>query len=105
MGGIRGAVAVIKWAYFTAAAVHGYHVTPTDKTRRAWTVTGALVPGLVDAYKIAQRPLFFVAPLKRGAWRWEIHALTRHADGQFTAQLGPLSVEDTNGITRSTTRH
>lgn len=105
MRGVRGVVAAIKWAYFTAAAVNGYHVAPVDKTGRAWRASGALVPGLVDAYKIAQRPLWFVAPLKRGAWRWEIHTLTRHDDGSFTATLGPLSLEDTNGITRTATRH
>jgi hypothetical protein len=97
---IRGRVAAVKWAYYTAAAVEGYTVTH-DKTA-GWSVVGSLVPGAVDAYKLAQRPLFFVAPFKRGAWRWEIRTLTRRDVGQFAATLGPVSTEGTNGITRPT---
>jgi hypothetical protein len=97
---IRGRVAALKWAYFTAAAVDGYTVT---RARAGdWTVTGTLVPSAVDAYKLAQRPLFFVAPFKRGAWRWEIQTLTRRDGGGFAARLGPVSIEGTNGITRPT---
>ncbi len=96
---IRGRVASVKWAYFTAAAVDGYTVTRTGAT---WTVSGTFVPGAVDAFKLAQRPLFFVAPFKRGAWRWEIHRLTRRDTGTFVAGLGPLTLEGTDGITRPT---
>lgn len=96
---IRGRVAAVKWAYYTAAAVEGYTVTH-DKVA-GWTVAGALVPGAVDAFKLAQRPLYFVAPFKRGAWRWEIRTFTRGADGgRFVASLGPVSVEGEHGITR-----
>jgi hypothetical protein len=94
---IRGRVASVKWAYFTAAAVEGYTVTHDAAT--GWAVAGSLVPGLVDAYKLAQRPLFFVAPFKRGAWRWEIHTITRRDGGRFVAALGPMSVEGEHGIT------
>lgn len=97
---IRGKVAALKWAYYTAAAVEGYTVTRDPKGQ--WTAAGTLVPGAVDAYKLAQRPLFFVAPFKRGAWRWEVHTLTRRDGGGFVAQLGPVSTEGTNGITRPT---
>jgi len=83
---IRGRVAAVKWAYYTAAAVEGYTVTH-DKIA-GWTVAGALVPGAVDAFKLAQRPLFFVAPFKRGAWRWEIRTFTR---GPTAGDLRPRS--------------
>ena len=97
---IRGRVAAVKWAYFTAAAVEGYTVTHAPAV--GWSVAGTLVPGAVDAYKLAQRPLFFVAPFKRGAWRWEIQTLTRRDGGRFVAQLGPVSIEGEHGITRPT---
>lgn len=97
---IRGRVAAVKWAYYTAAAVEGYTVTH-DPTA-GWSVVGTMLPGAVDAYKLAQRPLYFVAPFKRGAWRWEIQTLTRRDGGGFAARLGPVSTEETNGITRPT---
>jgi hypothetical protein len=98
---IRGHVALLKWAYYNAAAVEGY--TITRDARKVWTATGALVPGAVDAFKLAQRPLFFVAPFKGGAWRWEVEALTLEG-GHFTARLGPRVTEGQHGIiTRSST--
>jgi len=108
---ITGRVAALKWAYFNAAAVDGYTVTraappaPANGPRPAgdWTVRGALVPGQVDAFKLAQRPLFFVAPFKGGAWRWEVRTLEMRPDGRFSATLGPMTVES-NGITRPTAR-
>ena len=99
--GIRGKVAAIKWAYYNAAAVNGYAVTRADD--RSWSVTGAFVPGLVDAFKMAQRPLYFVAPFKGGAWRWEIARLTMLDGGRFVASLGPLTTERvSNGLARPT---
>ena len=103
-GGIRGIVAAVKWAYFNAAAVNGYTVT-RDPVTKAWTVTGAFVPGLVDAYKIAQRPIFFVAPFHHGAWRWEIQQLDILDGGRFVARLGALSMDEVNGLTRPTSRY
>jgi hypothetical protein len=102
MRGITGRVAAIKWGYFDAASVEGYSVR---QDRGGWSVSGALVPGRVDAFKLAQRPLFFVATFKGGAWRWPIHQLTTTPDGRFTAELGPVATEGPNGLTRSTTRH
>lgn len=95
---IRGKVAAVKWAYYTAAAIEGYTVT---HEAGAWSVSGTLVPGAVDAYKMAQRPLFFVAPFKGGAWRWEIKRVDRR-EGQFVATLAPPVIEGTYGITRPT---
>ena len=95
MQGIRGTVAAVKWAYYTAAAVNGYYVT-RDPDTGAWSVSGSVV--LTDPYKLAQRPLFFVAPHKGGAWRWEIHELTV-IDNRLSARLGPLTTEGANGLT------
>lgn len=102
--GIRGTVASVKWSYFTAAAINGYAVSQ-DRATKAWSASGTFVPGLVDAFKLAQRPLFLVAPLKRGAWRWEIKTLTRLDAGRFTAELGPVSIEGPSGITHPTARN
>lgn len=96
MRSITGRVAALKWAYYTAAAVEGYAVTRDD--RKVWTATGALVPGAVDAFKLAQRPLFFVAPFKGGAWRWEVESLQLIEPGRFSARLGPMATEGHNGI-------
>ena len=99
--GIRGRVAAVKWSYYTAAAVDGYAVSQV--TRESWKVTGTFVPDKIDPFKLSQRPLFFVAPLKKGAWRWEIRELIRLDGGQrFTAQLGRITVEGPNGITYPT---
>lgn len=101
MRGIHGRVAAVKWAYYNAAAVEGYAVT--RDARNVWSVTGGLVPGAVDAYKLAQRPLYFVAPFKGGAWRWEIESIAMLDGGRFTARLGPMTVEGSNGLARPTT--
>lgn len=84
---IRGVVGQIKWQYYVAAAVNGYTVTRSATTHE-WHVTGAVV--LADTFKMAQRPLTFVAPHAQGEWRWRIIEITRREDGGFTATLGPL---------------
>lgn len=75
-------VGQIKWAYYVAAAINGYSVT---READQWTLRGTVV--LADAYKLAQRPLLFVAPHAKGEWRWPILALTL-IDGRLTATLG-----------------
>jgi hypothetical protein len=100
--GIRGKVALIKWSYYHAAAVEGYAVTQ-DASKR-WTASGALVPGAIDRFKLAQRPLYFVAPFKGGAWRWEVESLELDA-GRFTARLGLMTTEGSNGLARPTARN
>jgi len=100
-GAIRGKVAVFKWAYFNAAAVEGYAVTRDPQ--KHWTATGHLVPGAVDAFKLRQRPLFFVAPFKGGAWRWDVTSLALLEGGRFTASLGDMTTEGANGLTCPTT--
>ena len=98
--GIRGTVAAVKWSYFTAAAINGYTVT-RDRESGRWSAAGNVV--LHDAYKLTQRPLFFVVPHKRGAWRWEIFSFD-FSGGRIVARLGDLSNELPNGITCPTPR-
>ena len=83
-GAITGVVGQIKWHYYVAAAINGYHVTRSDDGH--WGLTATVV--LADAFKMAQRPLTFVAPTDKGEWRWPIesHEL---ADGALRARLGP----------------
>ena len=79
------------------------HVSRSGHERaHTYTSEEPLVPGAVDAFKLAQRPLYFVAPFRGGAWRWEIVSLQLE-HGRFTAQLGPMIVESTNGIIASPT--
>jgi hypothetical protein len=81
---ISGVVGQIKWAYYMAGAINGYRV---ERTGQTWTLAGRLV--MHDAFKLAQRPLMFVAPHKGGEWRWPILALEIAGD-QITARLGRL---------------
>lgn len=69
---IRGVVGQIKWAYYTAAGIHGYTVRRDKETGR-WSMTGTVV--VSDAFKMAQRPLEFVAPTQKGNWRWAIDTI------------------------------
>lgn len=80
---ITGVVGHIKWHYYTAAAVNGY--TVTRSRRGAWALTATVV--LADAFKMAQRPLTFVAKHAKGEWRFPIleHDLQAH---RLTATLG-----------------
>ena len=80
---VRGRVAAIKWAYYDAALVEGFTVTRTRD--REWSVAATVV--LADDYKLAQRPLFFVAPTKLGEWRWPIAEFSI-ANGALRARLG-----------------
>lgn len=80
---VKGVVGQIKWAYYTAAAVNGYTVT---RTGGEWSLRGVVVNA--DAFKLAQRPLIFVAPTDKGEWRWPILELDIAA-GALTARLGP----------------
>lgn len=79
---IRGVKAVIRWAYYNAAAINGYTVTRKDGT---WNLRATVVSS--DAFKMAQRPLVFVAPHAKGEWRWPIESLRVEAN-QLVATLG-----------------
>ena len=82
-GSIRGVVGQILWHHYPAAAINGYLVT---RTNQRWALRGTVV--LSDAFKLAQRPLVFVAPHNKGAWRWPIESLQLSENGTLTATLG-----------------
>lgn len=107
MAGITGKVAEIKWHTYVAAGIQGFSVMKTDGH---WNLRATVV--LSDGFKMTQRPLVFVAKVKRRVpppntdwrqqvslpesawtledrvWRWPIESYTL-ADGLLTAQLGP----------------
>jgi len=89
-GVIRGVVGHIRWHYYTAAAINGYTVTRVSRDGRRWSLQATVV--LSDSFKMAQRPLVFVAKHKRGEWRWPIEHMelqTIHGLPTLTARLGP----------------
>lgn len=85
---IIGIVGRIDWGYFAAAAVNGYRLRQHDDGH--WSLTGTVVN--VDAFKICQRPLTFVAPHKDGEWRWPVRTIDLgegHGPRPFEATLNP----------------
>lgn len=97
---ITGVKGSIRWHYYCAAAIEGYAVAPCNKQGTAWDLVATVV--LSDAFKLAQRPLTFVAMhTKKGLdgrcvvkteWRWPIVSCSL-VDHQLTARLG--APEDT----------
>lgn len=84
---LRGVVGLIKWSYYTAAAINGYEVT-RNKAGTVWSLTGNVVNA--DAFKMAQRPLVFVAKHAKGAWTFPIESFVVNQDTQqMTATLKP----------------
>lgn len=106
---IRGVVGEIRWGdgagAYRAAAINGYRVTPADKHRQRWTLSGTVV--LSDSFKMAQRPLYFVAKLRGGhEWRWPIVRLDVQVQNGFpilTAELGS-EVSDVSEVSDGTIR-
>jgi len=82
---LKGVVGHIKWHYYVAAQIEGYTVT-RSKDRREWALSATVV--LSDAFKMAQRPLTFVAKHAKGEWRWPITSMQVDAH-RLTAKLGP----------------
>jgi hypothetical protein len=96
---ITGVVGSIKWgtqpAWYTAAGIMGYTVAPRNTAGTEWELVATVV--LSDAFKMAQRPLTFVAMhTKKGLdgqcvvkteWRWPILSC-QLVDHQLTARLG-----------------
>lgn len=87
---IQGVVGHVKWAYYNAAAINGYVVVP-DKGGRAWSLSATVV--LSNAYNMAQRPLWFVAPMTsktkgRIEVRWPIETFLLTDGSRLTARLG-----------------
>lgn len=65
---VRGVVGRIDWGYFAAAAINGYTLKQMDDG--TWQLKATAVN--LDAFKIRQRPLVFIAPHKDGEWRWPV---------------------------------
>lgn len=82
---VRGVVGLVKWSYYHAAAINGY--TVTRKTDGTWALRATVVTS--DAYKLAQRPLIFVAPHEHGQWAWEMRSHSLDG-GVLRATLGPV---------------
>lgn len=87
----RGVVAEIRWHTFPAAGIRGYVITRApDRTLR---VRATVL--LSDAFKLAQRPLSLVLPVRLGKpphqrdaeFCYPIDSFTLR-DGTLTAQLG-----------------
>jgi len=84
-GSINGKDAVIKWTYYTAAAISAYAITRSDNG--ATTLVATVVQQ--DRFKLSQRPLVFEAKHKQGAWSWPIVSYTLADSGRLVARLGP----------------
>lgn len=90
---IRGVVGQIRWAYYVAAGVEGYTVirnmtpTPRPGVPAKWSLKARIVGS--DQFKMAQRPLIFVAPHAKGRWMWPIEEFVIVQD-ELTARLGPV---------------
>jgi hypothetical protein len=88
---LRGVVAELRWHTYPAAAVHGYTITRTPQG--TVVVSGTVV--YQDAFKLAQRPLTFAAPMVVGKpdrqrpvmVTWPIQTFTIRDSGAFTATL------------------
>lgn len=83
---LTGVVGHVMWHYYVAGAINGYTVARAKDGK--WSLTATVV--LSDAFKMAQRPLTFVAKHAKGEWRWPILSLQLANGAQLTAQLGPL---------------
>lgn len=68
---VRGVVARVEWGYFTAAKINNYSI------RRARNGDLNLVATAVEvnAFNLRQRDLIFVAPHRKGEWRWKVRSL------------------------------
>jgi hypothetical protein len=82
---LKGVNGQIKWSYHVAADIKGYTVS-RNATTKEWSMRGTAVQA--DAFKLAQRPLVFVAPHQGGEWRWPIESVQVDG-GTVTASLGP----------------
>jgi hypothetical protein len=89
-GLVRGQGGEIRWAYYTAAGVEGWTLLRDPKTPRGakpkWSLTARIVGS--DKFKMAQRPLLFVAMFGRGRSVWPIEEF-RIVNDALTATLGP----------------
>ena len=87
LSGVNGR---IDWHYYTAAGIHGYTVTPPPKQARVkeWSLVANVV--LHDDFKMAQRPLTFVAKHAKGEWRFTVISfLHDKKNHRITAKMSP----------------
>lgn len=80
---VTGRSGSLKWGYSQAAAIGGWTVT---KTADGWSLVATV--DTYDTFRLAQRPLVFVAPHQDGSWRWPIVAL-QITGASLNATLGP----------------
>lgn len=80
---LRGVVGQVKHSYLTAAVLRDYLVTRDPSG--AWTLTATVVHR--NPFLLTQTPLVFVAPHKRGAWRWPVTSIAV-TEGRLQAWLG-----------------
>ncbi len=83
---IKGVSGQIKWYYHDAAEVTNYTVTRSKPPESRWSLRATVTRA--DEFKLAQRPLVFVAPHAHGEWRWPIETL-ECGGTSVTASLGP----------------
>lgn len=79
---VEGVVGEIRWTYYTAAAINGYRLTWDPEARR-WSLAATVV--LADAFKMAQRPLVFVAAVQGAEWEFDMQSF------DLPGLRGPLS--------------
>jgi len=79
----RGVVAEIRWHTYIAAAIRGYVL----ERRRSGVVTLRATVLLSDAFKLAQRPLTFVMPVRLGK-------PPRQRDAEFCYPIETFTLRD-----------
>jgi len=89
--GIAGRDGQIRWAYYVAAGVEGWRLIPRTKPTRTgaipkWSLSARIVGS--DAFKMAQRPLLFVAVVREKRWLFQIEEFRIEGD-RMIATLGP----------------
>lgn len=90
---VEGVIGEIRWTYYTAAAINGYRLT-WNPSARWWSLEATVV--LADAFKMAQRPLVFVAAVRGAEWEFDMQSFN------LPGLRGPLSA--TLGLPRTRRR-
>jgi hypothetical protein len=84
---VRGVAGEIRWAYYIAAGVEGWVLqAPRPGGPAKWSLAARIVGS--DKFKMAQRPLLFVAPFGKRRSLWQIEQFRLEGD-RLTATLGP----------------
>ena len=68
---LKGMAAEVRWAYHRAAELGAW--TLESDAQGGGTLSAQIKSH--DAFKVSQRPLTFVVPVKSGSWRWEVTTL------------------------------